>query len=57
MLPLPRVQLQEEHKLDLPWQVFIAPSMTAGDPMRKPAPGMWRFMVENCNGGLQPGGC
>ncbi|WIA43820.1 hypothetical protein OEZ86_010236 [Tetradesmus obliquus] len=47
-------KLKEEHKLDVPWQVFIAPQMTPGDAMRKPAPGMWQFMLEHCNGGLQP---
>jgi hypothetical protein len=49
------LQLKADHDLELPWQVFIAPAMTPGDPMRKPAPGMWRFMVEHCNGGIQPG--
>lgn len=48
-------QLKEEHRLELPWQVFIAPAMAPGDPMRKPAPGMWRFMAQHCNGGTQPG--
>ncbi|KAF6255002.1 polynucleotide kinase 3 phosphatase-domain-containing protein [Scenedesmus sp. NREL 46B-D3] len=47
-------KLKEEHRLELPWQVFIAPAMAPGDPMRKPAPGMWRFMAQHCNGGTQP---
>lgn len=33
-------------------QVFLA---TEKDEFRKAEPGMWNFMLENCNGGLQPG--
>jgi hypothetical protein len=37
-------------------QVFIAPSREA-DSCRKPARGMWDFMLQNCNNGIAPGVC
>jgi len=45
--------------LKLPFQIFIATTKVPrhgelDDPYRKPAPGMWNFMVENCNGGIKP---
>eukprot|EP00879_Flechtneria_rotunda_P006177 GHRR01006494.1.p1 GENE.GHRR01006494.1~~GHRR01006494.1.p1 ORF type:complete len:219 (+),score=78.41 GHRR01006494.1:1230-1886(+) len=40
----------------VPMQVFIAPNMDKEqpDPMRKPAPGMWHYMLQHCNTGVQP---
>lgn len=36
-------------------QVFMAPSRQEGDPCKKPATGMWDFMLQNCNDGKAAG--
>lgn len=52
-----RLQLQKKNKeVEVPLQCFMAPNMTPGDSCRKPATGMWDYMVEHCNDGIQPGG-
>eukprot|EP01124_Arcella_intermedia_P034934 TRINITY_DN876_c0_g1_i2.p1 TRINITY_DN876_c0_g1~~TRINITY_DN876_c0_g1_i2.p1 ORF type:complete len:269 (-),score=47.42 TRINITY_DN876_c0_g1_i2:18-824(-) len=45
----------------LPFQIFVATTRTSRkgappivDPFRKPAPGMWHFLLEQCNGGIAP---
>lgn len=37
-------------------QCFIAPSKLEDDPCRKPATGMWDYMVQYCSYGVTPGG-
>lgn len=55
MMDLVYADLQARSKgVEVPLQVFLAPSMTPGDPCRKPATGMWQHMVTHCNDGLQP---
>jgi bifunctional polynucleotide phosphatase/kinase len=45
-------------QMNLPFQVFVATANEGpkfkDDPYRKAATGMWHFMVEHCNGGVQP---
>jgi hypothetical protein len=54
--PLVPLQLQAKAKgTPVPLQCFMAPSMAPGDSCRKPATGMWDFMVANCNDGIKPG--
>jgi len=47
--------------IQLPFQIFVATARTARrselpilDKYRKPAPGMWNFLVAHCNGGIAP---
>jgi bifunctional polynucleotide phosphatase/kinase len=45
-------------QMNLPFQVFVATANEGpkfkDDSYRKPATGMWQFLVEHCNGGVQP---
>lgn len=47
-VPPARVPLQ----LGVPVQIFMA---LQKDEYRKPETGMWQYMVEHCNDGIQPG--
>jgi len=38
---------------ETPMMVSTPPPAVA-DPYRKPAPGMWNFLIQNCNGGIKP---
>jgi len=47
--------------IQLPFQIFVATGRTARrselpivDKFRKPAPGMWNFLIAHCNGGIPP---
>jgi len=41
--------------IGLPFQVFVATAKNkVPDPYRKPATGMWSYLIEKCNGGIQP---
>jgi len=47
--------------LQVPFQIFVATARTARrteapieDKYRKPAPGMWNYLVSHCNGGIRP---
>lgn len=39
-------------QLGVPVQIFMAPQK---DEFRKPETGMWKWMVEKCNDGIEPG--
>jgi len=41
-------------RIGLPFQIFVATAKEKGDPYRKPAKGMWDYLVANMNGGIKP---
>jgi len=44
------------HRLDLPLNFFVAtaPPKITDDPYRKPATGMWDYLIQHCNNSISP---